>query len=86
MSSVVGGAVGGGVAAVAVTVVIVLAVLRIRRFDKGWISFDIQVLTCMCTISTVVYFKYCTHVRVYPEWRQTRPPSISFSKQLFWFT
>jgi len=69
MSSVVGGAVGGGVAAVAVTVVIVLAVLRIRRFDKGWILFTNQALTYVCTISTVVYFKYCTHVRVYPEYQ-----------------
>ena len=58
MSSVVGGAVGGVVAAVAATVVVVLAVLRKRRFDKGWISFNCQAPTYMCTISTAVYFKY----------------------------
>ena len=68
MPSVVGGAVGSVAAAVAVTVVVVLAVLRKRRFRKGWTSFNIQALTHMCTISTVVYFKYCTHVRLYQEW------------------
>jgi len=68
MSLVVGGAVGGVAAAVAVTVVIVLAVLRKRRFDTGCISFTIQSLTYRCTIRTVVYFKYCPHVRVNPEW------------------
>jgi len=45
MSSVVGGAVGGVAAAVAVAVVVVLAVLWKRRFDKGWIPFNIQALT-----------------------------------------
>jgi len=35
-------AVGGVAAAVAVTGVVVLAVLRRRRFRKGWTSFNIQ--------------------------------------------
>jgi len=66
MSSVVGGAVGGVAAAVAVTVVVVvLAVLRKRRVDKGCISFNIQPLTYMFTISTVVYFKYFTTQHYY---------------------
>jgi len=76
MSSVVGGAVGGVAAAVVVTVVVVLAVLRKRRFAKGLISFNIQELTYMCTISTVVYFKYCTHVRLYPEWSKLDHPVL----------
>jgi len=46
MSTVVGGAVGGVAAALAVSVVIVvLVVLRKQRFDKGWISFNLQALT-----------------------------------------
>jgi len=78
MSSVVGGAVGGVAAAVAVTVVVVLAVLRKRRFHTGWISFKSQALTNMCTISTVVYFNYCTHLRLYPEWSKLDHPAILF--------
>jgi len=57
MSWLVVGAVAGVAAAVAVTVGVVLVVLRKRRFHEGWISFYIQTLTYMCTISTVVFFK-----------------------------
>jgi len=78
MSSVVGGAVVGVAAAMAATVVVVLVVLRKRRFAKGWISFNIQALTYMCTISTVVYFEYCIYVRVNPEWSKVDHPLILF--------